>query len=67
MYVLPFTFQDANVTIQKASSTTRPRKQGRTKTPARGGGKKPSSDSNSTDLSWFDLDAVYGFGSTDYN
>lgn len=52
--------------IQKASSTTKAKKQNRTK-PSSRGKKAPNKDGSSADLSWFDLDAVYGFGSADYD
>lgn len=58
--------QDVSVIIQKASSTTRPKKQTKPKTATRG--KKPSNTTSaSTDMSWFDVDAVYGFGTADYD
>ena len=55
--------QDASVTIQKASSTTRGKKP-KAKAAPRG---KSNPDPSTADMSWFDLDAVYGFGSADYD
>ena len=66
-------WQDASVTVRKASSTTVSGSKNTPKTKAktlnRGKaaerGKESSGKKADEDMSWFDVDAVYGFGIND--